>query len=273
MKLTAQIILAVVTACVISPAHAAAPCGERSRNSWSMPALGDDVAGELERLGARDTWGLANLSARRDNADAKTIQVRYPAGSINPSNAAAPVGGAGFLLAWPGQRHAQGACLRYKVRFPAGFTFVRGGKLPGLYGGQAPTGGDRARDGSGFTTRFMWRSNGAGEIYAYTLGKSTRYGDSLGRGSFYFSPGRWQVLELEVFVNGPGVADGIIRVWVDSMQVLEKTNVVFRNEAEGAVDGLIFSTFFGGHDPSWASPVDQIVEFRDFSLSLPTTDR
>jgi len=273
MKQTVPIVLAAITAALVSlSAHAATSCGERSHNAWSMPALGDDPSGNLEKLGARSAWGLANLSSGRDKANPKVIQVRYPAGSINPGNTDAPVGGAGFLLPWPGQRHAHGACLHYDVKFPAGFAFARGGKLPGLYGGQAPTGGERTRDGTGFTTRFMWRPNGAGEVYAYTLGKSAHYGDSLGRGAFYFFPGHWHGLEQEIQVNRPGSADGVIRVWVDGVQVLEKTNAVFRDEAEVTFDGLIFSTFFGGHDPSWASPVDQTVEFRNFSLSLPTTD-
>ncbi len=274
MKQTVHIVLAAITAaCVSLSAHAASPCGQRSHNAWFMPALGDDPPGDLEKLGVRDAWGLANLSTVHGKTTPKVIQVRYPVGSINPGNTNAPVGGAGFLLPWPGQRHAHGACLHYEVRFPAGFAFARGGKLPGLYGGQAPTGGERTRDGTGFTTRFMWRPNGAGEIYAYTLGKSARYGDSLGRGSLHFFPGRWQALEQEIQVNRPGIADGVIRVWVDGVQVFEKLDAVFRDEAEVAVDGLIFSTFFGGHDPSWASPVDQTVEFRDFSLSLPPTDR
>jgi len=274
MKRSAHIIpAAIAAACVSLSAHAAIPCGQRSHNAWSLPVLGDDIPNDLERLGARSAWGLANLSTPRDKANPKVIQVRYPAGSINPGNTDAPVGGAGFLLPWPGQRHAHAACLHVEVKFPAGFAFARGGKLPGLYGGQAPTGGERTRDGTGFTTRFMWRTNGAGELYAYTLGKSAHYGDSLGRGSFHFFPGRWQTLEQEVLVNRPGIADGVIRVWVDGVQVLEKMDAVFRDEAEVAVDGLIFSTFFGGHDPTWASPVDQTVEFRDFILSLPTTER
>ncbi len=50
--------------------------------------------------------------------------------------------------------------------FPTGFNFVKGGKLPGLYGGKAScTGGDPAVDC--FSTRLMWRAEGQGELYLY----------------------------------------------------------------------------------------------------------
>jgi hypothetical protein len=32
--------------------------------------------------------------------------------------------------------------------------------------------------------------------------------------------------------------------------------------------GIFFSTFFGGHDPSWATPTDQYIWFKDFALQV-----
>lgn len=32
--------------------------------------------------------------------------------------------------------------------------------------------------------------------------------------------------------------------------------------------GIFFSTFFGGHDPTWASPTDQHVWFKDFGIQI-----
>jgi len=32
--------------------------------------------------------------------------------------------------------------------------------------------------------------------------------------------------------------------------------------------GLFFSTFFGGHDPDWASPRDQYVWFSSFAMRI-----
>ena len=193
-----------------------------------------------------------------------------PAGSINPENHAAPQGGAGFLYAGPRAASRPHACLSYEVRFPAGFDFVRGGKLPGLYGGGAPSGGAAVDDDSGFSVRLMWRQDGAGEAYAYTIGKrNARYGDSIGRGSWHFAPGQWQHVELEIDVNTPGRADGALRVWVDDRLAVERRDVTYRGHASTGVDGMMFSTFFGGHDPSWATPREQRVEFRRFELRAP----
>jgi hypothetical protein len=54
--------------------------------------------------------------------------------------------------------------FEYKVFFPSDFEWVKGGKLPGLYGGRTGcSGGDAALDC--FSTRLMWRAGGAGELY------------------------------------------------------------------------------------------------------------
>lgn len=58
------------------------------------------------------------------------------------------------------------ALLSYSVWFPANFSFVQGGKLPGLRGGSDTSGcsgGNQTNGTSCFSTRLMWRSGGAGE--------------------------------------------------------------------------------------------------------------
>jgi hypothetical protein len=53
------------------------------------------------------------------------------------------------------------AWLSYRLRFPDGFDFVKGGKLPGLFGGTV-TSGRHIPDGTnGFSTRYMWRPTGS----------------------------------------------------------------------------------------------------------------
>ena len=60
--------------------------------------------------------------------------------------------------------------------FGAEFEFVKGGKLPGLYGGHSRWRwgwGGRCRCSGGaevgdcWSLRFMWRRDGQGEVYAY----------------------------------------------------------------------------------------------------------
>jgi len=56
-------------------------------------------------------------------------------------------------------------CLAYDVGFEPGFEFAKEASLPGLYGGEAPSG--VPIQAGAFLPRYMWRTAGAGEVYAY----------------------------------------------------------------------------------------------------------
>lgn len=215
---------------------------------------------------AVSVWGRQNLRllAPDETILGPVLRVSYPAGSINPGNGGAPLGGAGFQL--PFRVAAQAVCLRYRVRFPADFEFGLGGKLPGLYGGDAPRGCGPGQLARGFSARLMWRSGGAGEVYLYSPDRDVRCGDSIGRGTWTFERDRWVVVDEEVVMNAPGRADGVIRIWVDGRRVLDHGGLRLREGAEIGVDGLLFSTFFGGNDPTWASPRDQSADFAGFEV-------
>jgi hypothetical protein len=56
--------------------------------------------------------------------------------------------------------------ISYEVAFDSGFDWVKGGKLPGLRGGPDPnncSGGNQANGTNCFSSRLMWRTDGAGE--------------------------------------------------------------------------------------------------------------
>jgi hypothetical protein len=58
---------------------------------------------------------------------------------------------------------ATNVSFSYGVFFPVGFDFVKGGKLPGLFGGKkACSGGAAAEDC--FSMRMMFRTGGKGEV-------------------------------------------------------------------------------------------------------------
>lgn len=218
----------------------------------------------------KGSFGLDNTSVEDDrhSPGGRFLRVRYYKGGASPSasrRVGVKEGGAQLLGQLPGGSSDR-LFLRYFVRFPSDFDFVKGGKLPGFYGGTNISGGNIPNGSDGFSTRFMWRSEGQGEVYAY-LPSSTKFGTSLGRGSFRFVPGKWHCIEQELNLNTPGQPDGQVRVWLDSEPVFEQAQLFFRSVGELRIEGVFFSTFFGGGDPSWAPPRDTHADFAAFATN------
>jgi hypothetical protein len=210
-------------------------------------------------------FGIDNLSVHEE-AGRRFLRAAYFAGGASPSasrRVGVKEGGGQFRGRLPGGP-VDHLFLRYSLRFPNDFDFVKGGKLPGLYGGDQISGGHIPDGTNGFSTRFMWRSAGQGEVYVYTP-TSERFGTSLGRGNWTFSRGRWHCIEQELILNTPRVADGVVRAWLDGKLVYENRTLLFRTVPTLEIEGVFFSTFFGGGDPSWAPPKDTHADFADFA--------
>jgi hypothetical protein len=158
--------------------------------------------------------------------------------------------------------------LTYQILFPVGFEWVKGGKLPGLCGGQCWTGSSNGP--GGWAGRFMWRANGEGEVL-FNGATTTGYGVDLGRGTGAWSfqaDGLWHTVAERVHMNTPGLTDGYIDVIYDGKQVAHFTGIVFRTDTATHADSLMFSTFFGGHDATWAPSTAQRIDFRSFRITI-----
>ena len=216
-------------------------------------------------------WGEENIEVISDPSRQfqQVLRVHYPEGSASPSVSRKkdrPLGGAQFYASL-NIAPTDALKLSYYVRFSDDFEFVKGGKLPGLFGGSETSGGNIPDGTNGFSTRLMWRRDGDGEVYAY-LPTSKNYVTSIGRGSWQFIPGVWHHIEQEVILNDPDQKDGMIRLWVDGELVVEKDNLTFRTTEDLKIEGIFFSTFFGGGSTSWATPKDVYADFADFSASV-----
>lgn len=255
-------ILAAIIIPTLAQVHIAI-AGERGVCWESELHLGALPVNELEGY-----WGIDNTSVLYDEVDGIwLLRVFIPKGSIDPGSMLRKSkhrGGAGFKLRAlaPGVSHA---VLSYKVRFPVDFDFVRGGKLPGLFGGKGNSGGKIPDGTDGFSFRLMWGPNGIGTVYAY-LPTSTLYGTNLLKGKFRFTPGRWHEIKQEVLLNSPGVSNGVLRMWIDNQFIGEIGNLSVRSVSTLKIEGLFFDVFFGGNDMSWASTQDTYIDFADFTL-------
>ncbi|KAI7876838.1 hypothetical protein K492DRAFT_134841 [Lichtheimia hyalospora FSU 10163] len=224
------------------------------------------------------------------SSDSAVMRVYYQKGSYTPSGSDDDVaGGCQFYMSpFQGQAFKKGL-VRYDVAFSENFDWVKGGKLPGIFGAshgtRGCTGGDMADGDNCFSVRLMWRENGEGEAYAYlppsnhdlclTEGVlcNDEYGTSLGRGYLQFERQTWSTIEIFVQMDDIDRQNGILRVWQDNRPVIYIEGLSFRTIKAFAVSDLLFSTFYGGGSSDYAATNDTFTYFRNmqFSVGHPET--
>lgn len=228
--------------------------------------------------------GRASIDDSSEAFAGNSLAVEYPAGMHRSANT-----GAQWQLLF--DQDYEEMTVEYRVKFKDGFDFVRGGKLPGLIGGTANTGGDRPNGTDGFSARMHWRTDGSQSSpltsdqanitqYLYhpdqpeTFGEDFRWDDSASGDWKLFDSGRWYHLRHRVVMNsvvgGEGQHDGIVQAWLDGELVLDVNDIRFRDVETFAIDGFYFSTFFGGSGDQWNTSKDEIAFFDDFVISIPS---
>ncbi|KAG5339741.1 hypothetical protein C0989_003855 [Termitomyces sp. Mn162] len=265
--------------------------------SWSTSPLASNSF-SLSDSTFRPTKGISALShnfvAAPDGK--KAMQAHFPQGSYTFGHN--PQGGVSFYAPGPSSvdlTTAKEATFGYSVFFEKGFAFNKGGKLPGLYGGDSE---DEAVSCSGgrrstkcFSARLMWRAEAAGEFYTYlppytdarfaankaqcdTVANSDcnpTYGASIGRGSFQFADGAWTTVTERVRLNDVGKANGELELFVNGKSVISLDGLILRGSSAGRIRGIQMQTFFGGHTSDYASPKTQNAYFSDFSVAITET--
>ena len=226
------------------------------------------------------------------NSKDKTLRVDYIPGKFGSPN------GADFRsnprLALP----SDSAVLSYSVFFPEDFPWTRGGKLPGFCisseMNDCATGSEWAW-GAG-SLRMMWREGGRGIGYVYLPLQAgfigARWSTWSAQGSSYkrvakdtgntgddvfckvdgglrFKAGEWNDVTMVVAMNTPGFANGWISLTVngDSRSV---KGVRWRGlSSKVQVTSVLFASFFGGSDETWATDKKTYALFKDFKFSAP----
>ncbi|KAF9132379.1 hypothetical protein BGW39_000248 [Mortierella sp. 14UC] len=230
------------------------------------------------------TPAAANSNNSTANANSQVMQVIYPKGSYAPK--AGPITGGTSFYAKPfgDDTPFEKMMISYDVAFPSGFDWVLGGKLPGIYGGNQHTctGGNQSTGDNCLSMRLMWRQDGGGEVYAYipvengsdfcknsNVQCNDQFGKSIGRGLLYFPPGTWTRVDMVMQLNEPaGYNNGILDVYLNGLKAISMNTIPYRTTGMVGFQGLMFSTFFGGNTPQYATPVDTAVFFRNVQLSV-----
>jgi len=285
--LSCAIIAAIPAAAqnVLSPTKIASLYGLTSSTSLPFPAQtlsSTDAASFLQ-----SNWDITKRGDITNKADVSfvtdpltanpspVLEVLYPAGSYSSSSGT--TFGTYFNDSSTGFGTVQ---ISYGVGFDVGFDFVKGGKLPGLRGGDLQGCDGGVNSAACFSSRIMWRTNGTGEAYVYAQGQNSLckhsnvlcnddgYGASISRGSFSFIPGTWCQIDMVVSLNNPvDSSNGFIAVYYNGAIVINQTEMQIRsNSSVESIQGMFFSSFFGGSDSSWAPSNDQHAYFRTLQM-------
>jgi len=187
------------------------------------------------------------------------LKVFFPAGRFGP------LPGAQWKVIF---KPVETVFLNYKLFISPGFDFVKGGKLPGLGGGRGNTGGKVPNGRDGWSVRFMFKELGEMCAYLYYPAMPDGFGEKIflksGGSRFLLPKGKWIKVGLEVQMNETGKENGLLRCFIDDELMLEKRGILFRKNDKLKIDHLLFSTFFGGADFSYAPPKDCFLLFKDF---------
>lgn len=201
-----------------------------------------------------------------------SFRVFYPAGSYDPESMKKkrqPYGGMNFKWLPQSLRGKQCALIQYSVRFPVDFDFVKGGKLPGLYGGIGNSGGKIPNGYDGFSVRLIWQKFGIGKVYAYIPQTDIlqKWGVGITDTKWSFTRGQWDTITLKVKMNSVGFSDGEIKLWLNDKLVIDRTNIEYRKSNSLTLDGIMFSTFYGGNNPSFSPNSKQYVDFKNIKIA------
>jgi hypothetical protein len=131
---------------------------------------------------------------------------------------------------------------------------------------------------TGMSMRLHWKQDGQLLAYGYIPIASgdpicsmpdcfcnPYYGTSLMIGRMSLVPGQVNTLSLSATMNDVGFPNGSIVV---SLNGRSETlgGITMRTNPNLKFNGILFASFFGGSDATWATPTDQELQFRDFTL-------
>jgi len=260
----------------------------RGTASWTTDAEESGAMSISDALKPLSAGKLPTEGSAPDGSSA--LVANFPAGTVKLAS------GQGFSFYSEGSKSgvstpsANEVVFSYSAFFEEGFQFARGGKMPGLFGGtsfetaKSCSGGKQDGREECFSARLMWRAEGAGEAYNYyptsvqqgngyceNKPKSVcdqNFGDSIGRGSFTWASGQWTTVAQHLRLNDVGQSNGEQEIFVNGKSVLHLTGLQIAVKPDTKIYGIMAQTFFGGSDSSWASPRDQNIWFKDFSMAV-----
>ncbi|MCF6205001.1 MAG: hypothetical protein L3J59_15260 [Methylococcaceae bacterium] len=236
--------------------------------NFSQSPLGNYTHSDIKRDWPGVRWSEAFDRVKVVNeSNNRFIRVNYPKGGVGPENGGA-IWKVDFSDAF-GTTYNE-LYISYKIRFAKNFNPVKGGKLPGLWGGDGNTNGKKATGYDGWSARMMWRAKTTAIFYVYSANMKNTWGDVNTWGkdeTIQFPANEWVQVEQRIVMNSPSDNNGILQGWYNGVLELDKRDMRYRKVNSFAIDGFYFSTFFGGEGSQWAPTRNETIDFDDFIFS------
>ena len=212
--------------------------------------------------------GVMNQGAAGANASIEPSMAMFGGHALKVDLEAYAAGphqsGIDWVTPTPIEAEADTVYLSYRVQFPEGFDFARGGVLPGFAGGI-----DTPHDWSLATG---WSDEGRPTLIQRARGQGwhgaeiTQLPDSPSL-TAQFQPGRWHSVELAFEPNTPGQADGRVRASLDGVEMLVIEGVNLTGFSGLGAEALALSSFHLGDDITDAPKVSQLLRLIDVRWS------
>ena len=183
-----------------------------------------------------------------------TRRLTFPQGQTGPGTT-----GAASIIPVTGATRYR---IKYEVMPEGNFDFRAGGKLPGMGGGTAPTGG--SQDTSGWSGRLMWNYGGRISFYFYRVTGGVGGNDTGGYGTHWYwdadatlIAGQWNTIELLVDLT-TGETVGYLNGVEKGRQTL--------HYLWPTADKVVYSAFFGGQGAQYEPSKTEYMSFRNMMI-------
>jgi hypothetical protein len=216
-------------------------------------------------------------------SDATKIRCTYPKGGFG-------AGSGTHFRAEPAGFPASDVTVSYDVFFSKTFDFVKGGKLPGVWGGLPGSGGGQWND-DGWSARVMFRDDGKVVAYVYMCTDQGTYDgekcalvrnqgpgfdaiahhtngagiDLWRQTNLKMNAGAWNSVSLRVKINDPGKSNGLIALTVNG--ITKSFDKICWSKRPKKASGIVFSSWFGGGSKDYAPSKTQTADFRNIRYS------
>ena len=206
---------------------------------------------DVKRRVKADGFGFENIGILGNS-----IYVSYEKGSFDPGSM--KLSGrnyGGFGVKYPiGEYNC--FVLRYEFEFIGAFSYALGGKLHGIYGGVAGSGGVRSDGYNGFSLRLIWDENGKIYPYVYHVGMG-EWGSKIGNG--FFADHGVNKVQIAISLNN----ENDFFSFIINDKYYEKDKLIF-SKSKIPINGIFFSTFFGGNSEKFGARDSEKIKFGNF---------